>query len=93
MSLTREERLQYLVSCQEALFNLRGELAIRSHFPSYFGHSAFRLADSRQRIADEHIHDAAAAIKRRDQNRPSRLFANFADDASLIAPRRFLQRL
>ena len=39
MRLSREERLKDLVSRQKALFNLRGELALGSHF-SFASHSA-----------------------------------------------------
>jgi hypothetical protein len=37
------------------------------------------LANSRQRIADEHIHDAARAVTSERENRARRLLADFAD--------------
>src|SRR5579862_4535465 len=41
-----------------------------------------RLANTRQGIANKHVDDSAAAITGGDKNGASRLFANFADDAS-----------
>jgi hypothetical protein len=49
------------------------------------------LADTRQGIAYEHIHDSAATIKSRHQDRASGLFAYFADDARFAATGRLLQ--
>ena len=40
-----------------------------------------------QRIADQHIHNPAAAVARRHQNRAGRLFAHFADYLGILAAR------
>ena len=45
------------------------------------------LTNARQRIADQHIHDPAAAITRGDQNRAGRLFAHFANHLRIFAAR------
>ena len=41
------------------------------------------LADPRQRIAHEHVDDAAAAVARGHQDRAGGLFADLADDPAL----------
>ena len=38
-----------------------------------------------ERIADQHVHNPAAAVTRCDQNCASRLFAHFADDLGILA--------
>src|SRR5277367_4822910 len=76
----REEAVEVFVSCDQPLFHLTGEFTCSQH--------ASVLTNSRQRIADEHINDAAAAVTSSDQYRPSRLLADFSDDLSVVPARR-----
>ena len=66
MRFLGKERLKNLISRQQALFDLCGELALCRHFAfEHIALTALQLANTRQRIANEHIHDAAAAVEGR----------------------------
>src|SRR5215813_8210261 len=46
---------------------------------------AMALADSRQRIADEHVDDTSPAVRRDSDDRPRRRGVHTADDGSRLA--------
>ena len=54
-------------------------------------HLSSCLANSRQRIADQHVYDSAAPVTGCHQHRAGRLFAHFADHLRFLAARRQAQ--
>ena len=73
-----------LVAREQALFDLRCKCAAYRRRRPYTSNQYF-LTNARQGIADQHIHDPAAAVTRGDQNRARRLFAHFADHLRFLA--------
>ena len=76
---------EHLVARQKALFDLRGELTFRGHGSVLVVPRSVSSADARQWIADQHVDDPAAAVKRRHQDGAGGLFAYFADHARFLA--------
>src|SRR6478609_3201924 len=74
---TREENLEDAVPLEEPLLDLGCELITSRH-----------SANSWQWISDQHVDDAASAIRRTHEHRSGGLFTDFADDPRLFPSRR-----
>ena len=70
--------LEEPVAFEQPLFNLRSRVYAVMACLAY-------SANSRQRIADQHVDDAGAAVAGGDQHRARRLLADFADDLRFVS--------
>ena len=79
----RKEALEDIVAQQQPFFDLCCESARCLHIEA--------LTNPRQRIADQHVDDASAAITSGDQDGIGGLFMNLSDDAGFFSAVRLLQ--